>query len=262
MRSSAVVAVGTALSRITGFVRIAAIAYALGATDARRHLQLRERDAQHRLRAAARRRAHRDARPAVREVLRIATTTTRPARSSPSAMLALSAVTVVGVARSRRGSCDLYTLERARARTSPHQQELATDAAAPVHAADAVLRHRRARRPRCSTRSRRFVAAAFAPILNNVVVIAVFLALPRIADGSLTGAQRARRRRARPAHRARHDRGRRGDGARAAARAAARAHAHLRFLPAWRHPAVRTMLRLSRVDGRLRDREPDRAAAS
>ena len=32
MRSSAVVAVGTALSRLTGFVRIAAIAYALGVT--------------------------------------------------------------------------------------------------------------------------------------------------------------------------------------------------------------------------------------
>ena len=36
-----------------------------------------------------------------------------------------------------------------------------------------------------------------------------------------------------------------GDGARAAARRCARLHAHLRFLPAWRHPAVRTMLRLS-----------------
>ena len=32
LRSSVVVAVGTALSRITGFVRIAAIAYALGVT--------------------------------------------------------------------------------------------------------------------------------------------------------------------------------------------------------------------------------------
>src|SRR5437899_11921750 len=32
VRSSAIVAVGTALSRVTGFVRIAAIAYALGAT--------------------------------------------------------------------------------------------------------------------------------------------------------------------------------------------------------------------------------------
>ena len=31
LRSSAVVAVGTALSRVTGFLRIAAIAYALGA---------------------------------------------------------------------------------------------------------------------------------------------------------------------------------------------------------------------------------------
>ena len=41
-------------------------------------------------------------------------------------------------------------------------------------------------RPRCSTPGAASLAAAFAPVLNNVVVIAVFLALPRIADGSLT----------------------------------------------------------------------------
>ena len=91
---------------------------------------------------------------------------------------------------------------------------------------------------------RRFLAAAFAPILNNVVVIAVFLALPRIADGSLTVRSVLD-----------------DDGlilliglgttagvmvmALALLPPLARLHAHLRFLPAWRHPAVLTMLRLS-----------------
>ena len=72
---------------------------------------------------------------------------------------------------------------------------------------------------------RRFVAAAFAPMLNNVVVIAVFLMLPRVASESLS------------VHSvldddllvllmgARHDRGRRGDGARAASCAPTRARA-------------------------------------
>ena len=92
---------------------------------------------------------------------------------------------------------------------------------------------------------RRFLAAAFAPVLNNVVVIAVFLTLPRLADGSLTRRQRAQRRRARAAHRARHDGGRRGDGAGAAAAARAACTATCASSPRWRHPAVLTMLRLS-----------------
>jgi putative peptidoglycan lipid II flippase len=91
---------------------------------------------------------------------------------------------------------------------------------------------------------RKFLAAAFAPVLNNVVVIAVFLALPRIAEGSLT---------------VRNVLG--DDGlvlliglgttagvvvmSLALLPPLARLHAHLRFLPRWRHPAVLAMLRLS-----------------
>ena len=33
---------------------------------------------------------------------------------------------------------------------------------------------------------RRFAAAAFAPILNNIVVIAIFVSLPRLVDGPIT----------------------------------------------------------------------------
>jgi putative peptidoglycan lipid II flippase len=91
---------------------------------------------------------------------------------------------------------------------------------------------------------RRFVAAAFAPVLNNAVAAAVFLMLPRVADGTLTvnsvldddalilliGL---------------------GTTAGVVAMTLAllpplaRLHTHLRFLPRWRHPAVLTMLRLS-----------------
>jgi putative peptidoglycan lipid II flippase len=33
---------------------------------------------------------------------------------------------------------------------------------------------------------RRFAAAAFAPMLNNIVVIAIFVSLPRLVDGPIT----------------------------------------------------------------------------
>jgi putative peptidoglycan lipid II flippase len=91
---------------------------------------------------------------------------------------------------------------------------------------------------------RRYLAAAFAPVLNNVVVIAVFLALPHLADGSLT------------VRSVLDDTGLLlliGLGTTAGVMVMAlallpplaRLHAHLRFLPAWHHPAVLTMLRLS-----------------
>ena len=91
---------------------------------------------------------------------------------------------------------------------------------------------------------RRFLAAAFAPVLNNLVVIVVFLALPHIADGSLNVQHVV-------------------DDTKlillmgvgttagvivmaiALLPAMARARVHLRFLPQWRHPAVITMVRLS-----------------
>ena len=105
---------------------------------------------------------------------------------------------------------------------------------------------------------RRFAAAAFAPVLNNVVVIAVFLALPRIADGSLT-VRRARRRRCSSC-------------SSASAPPPASWSMALVLLPPLtpRTPALRVPLRLAPsrrahdaaalgLDRRLRHREPDRA---
>ena len=240
VRSSAVVAVGTALSRITGFVRIAAIAYALGATTLAGTYSYAN-----------------EAPNIVYELLLggVLTATLVPlfvkhfeARDDDAssaiftvAMLALAGVTVIGVIAAP-WIVDLYTLNVHGSNVAA-QQELATDLLrlfmpqmlfyGIVTLATAMLNARR-----------RFLAAAFAPILNNVVVIAVFLALPRIADGSLTVRSVLD-----------------DDGlilliglgttagvmvmALALLPPLARLHAHLRFLPAWRHPAVLTMLRLS-----------------
>jgi putative peptidoglycan lipid II flippase len=91
---------------------------------------------------------------------------------------------------------------------------------------------------------RQFAAAAFAPVLNNIVVIALFLALPRLADDPITLSEVQ------------------GDtplllllGLGTTAGIAAvtltllpavrAAGTRLRFLPAWRHKAVTTMARLS-----------------
>ncbi len=157
------------------------------------------------------------------------------------AMVALAVITVVGVVAAP-WIVDLYTLNAKGANVAA-QQELATSLLrlfmpqmlfyGMVTLATAMLNARR-----------RYLAAAFAPVLNNVVVIAVFLALPRIADGSLTvrsvldddalilliglgttaGVMVM---------------------ALALLPPLARLHTHLRFLPRWRHPAVLTMLRLS-----------------
>ena len=107
-------------------------------------------------------------------------------------MLALLAVTVIGVLLAP-WIVRLYTLDVHGAGTC-QQQELATELLrlfmpqmlfyGIVALATAMLNARR-----------RFVAAAFAPILNNVVVIAVFLALPRVASEPLSVHARARRRR-------------------------------------------------------------------
>lgn len=240
VRSSAVVAVGTALSRVTGFVRIAAIAYALGATTLAGTYSYAN-----------------EAPNIVYELLLggVLTATLVPlfvkhfeTRDDDAAsaiftvaILALAAITVVGVVAAP-WIVDLYTLNVHGANVVA-QQELATSLLrlfmpqmlfyGIVTLATAVLNARR-----------HFLAAAFAPVLNNVVVIAVFLALPRIASGALTvngvlddnalvlliGL---------------------GTTAGVVVMALAllpplgRLHLHLRFLPAWRHPAVLAMLRLS-----------------
>ena len=240
VRSSAVVAVGTMLSRITGFARIAALAYALGVT------------------ALAGTYSYANETPnIVYELLLggVLTATLVPlfvrhheerdedAASAifTVAILALLAVTVLGVILAPV-IVRLYTLN-VHARNLAQQRELATQLLrlfmpqmlfyGIVTLATAMLNARR-----------RFLAAAFAPVLNNLVVIVVFLALPHIADGSLTvnhvvddttllllmGV---------------------GTTAGVIVMAVAllpamtRAQVHLRFLPQWRHPAVITMVRLS-----------------
>jgi putative peptidoglycan lipid II flippase len=240
LQSSAVVGLGTALSRITGFLRVAAIAYALGVTTVAgvysyanetpnivyellvggiltatlvpqfvRHLQQDDREATNAVVTAA--------------------------------MLALVVVTVLGVILAPL-IVDLYTL-RVSGPGRAEQQELATKLLRLfmpqmlfygfTTLATALLQARR-----------RFAAAAFAPILNNVVVIAIFLSIPRVIDGPLT------------VHRVNNDSALvlllgLGTTAGVAAMAIAlipalrSARIHLRFVTSLRHAAVRTLVRLS-----------------
>jgi putative peptidoglycan lipid II flippase len=157
------------------------------------------------------------------------------------AMLALVVITVLGVLLAPY-IVDIYTL-RVSGPGRLEQQELATKLLRLfmpqmlfygfVALATALLQARR-----------RFAAAAFAPILNNVVVIALFLALPRIVDGPLT------------VRRINNDNGLvlllgLGTTAGIAVMALALlpalrgARVRLRFLPSLRHAAVRVVFRLS-----------------
>ena len=70
LKSNVTVAVGTALSRVTGLLRVVVFGAVIGRDRPRRRLQARQRDPEHRLRAAARRRAVGDARAAVLRVRR------------------------------------------------------------------------------------------------------------------------------------------------------------------------------------------------
>ncbi len=240
VRSSAVVAVGTALSRLTGFGRIAAIAYAIGAGTLAgtysyanetpnivyelvlggvltatlvplfvRHLDLRDDEASDAV--------------------------------VSTGLLLLLAMTVVGIVLAP-WIVDVYTL-RVDGATRDAQRELATLLLrlfmpqmffyGIVTFATAMLNARR-----------RFVAAAFAPILNNVVVITMFLLLPHLVDGSIT------------LPRVIDDDALAillGVGTTAGVVAVAiallvavrRAGVTFHFRPRWRHPAVSTMMRLS-----------------
>lgn len=240
LRSSAVVGLGTALSRVTGFARIAAIAYGVGGATVAgvyayasqtptmlyelllggvltatlvplfvRHVEQRDDDA-----------------------------TSAIFTVSAAVLLALTVVGVVLAPWIVR----LYTL-RVEGVDRADQQELATMLLRlfmpliffyGMVALSTALLHAH----------RRFVAAAIAPVLNNVVVVAVFLALPRIADGPIT------------LDRVLDDTALvvlMGLGTTAGIAAVAialvpalaRAGARLRFLLDWRHAAVATMARLS-----------------
>jgi putative peptidoglycan lipid II flippase len=240
LQSSAIVGLGTALSRITGFLRVAAVAYALGVTTMAgvysyanetpnivyelllggvltatlvpqfvRHLQHGDDDA-------------------TSAVVTVS-------------MLALIGITVLGIVLAPY-IVDIYTL-RVSGPGRAEQQELATKLLRLfmpqmlfygfTALATSLLRARR-----------RFAAAAFAPVLNNLVVISIFLALPRVIDGPFT------------VGRVNDDAGLvvllgLGTTAGVAAMALAlvpalrAARVHLRFLASWRHAAVRTLVRLS-----------------
>jgi putative peptidoglycan lipid II flippase len=240
LQSSAVVGIGTALSRVTGFLRVAAIAYALGVTTVAgvysyanetpnivyelliggiltatlvpqfvRHLQQDDRDA-------------------TNAVVTVA-------------LVALVVVTVLGVLLAPL-IVDIYTLQVS-GPSRAEQQELATKLLRLfmpqmlfygfATLATALLQARR-----------RFAAAAFAPILNNLVVISIFVSIPQLFDGPLT------------VRRVNDDTGLvlllgLGTTAGVAAMALALVPAlrgagiRLRFLFAIRHAAVRTLVRLS-----------------
>ena len=241
VRSSAVVGVGTALSRLTGFARIAAIAYALGVT---------------RLTGVY---SYANETPNIfYELLLggILTATLLPLfvrqlaeddddRGTDAivtvAVVGLLVATALGIALAP-WIVRIYTL-KVHGPSADAQRELATAWLrcfmpqiffyGVTALASALLNARR-----------RFAAAAFAPILNNLVVIGLFLALPHVATGPLT------------VDRVLHDRGLLllmglGTTAGIAAMtlalwpAVVRAGVRIRPLFAWRHTAVRSMVRLS-----------------
>ncbi len=240
IRSSAIIGIGTALSRVTGFLRIAAIAYALGVTTMAgvysyanetpnivyelllggiltatlvpqfvRHLQSRDTKA-------------------TSQIVTVA-------------LLALLGITVLGEILAP-WIIDIYTL-RVTGPGLAEQQAAATSLLRlfmpqmffyGFTALATALLHAR----------RKFAAAAFAPILNNVVVIAIFLALPQIINGPIT------------VERVNNDKGLLvllglGTTAGIVAMALAltpalvRSGVRLSFLPAFKSAAVRTVVRLS-----------------
>lgn len=241
LRSSAVVGVGTALSRLTGFGRIAAIAYAVGVT---------------RLAGVY---AYSNETPNIfYELLLggILTATLLPlfvrqldADDDDRGTDAVVTVAVVGLLVATALGIllapwivRLYTL-RVDGPGVDAQRELATSWLrcfmpqiffyGVTALAGALLNARR-----------RFAAAAFAPVLNNLVVIGLFVALPHVASGPLT------------VDRVLDDRGlllllglgtTAGIAAMALALGPAVVRAGIRLRPvfAWRHAAVRSLVRLS-----------------
>lgn len=239
LRSSAVVGLGTALSRITGFVRVAAVAYALGGATLAgtysyanetpnivyelllggvltatlvpifvRHVEKRDDDA-------------------INAVITVA-------------MTVLTVVTLLGIAFAP-WIVRLYTL-RVTGSDRAAQQQLAT-ALLRLFLPQMIFYAFTALGSALLNAHRRFVAAAFCSIANNIVVITLFVALSRI-DGPLTF------------DRVRHDTTlvlALGLGTTAGIAAMAvllvpalrRAGVRLRFLLDWRHAAVAAMLRLS-----------------
>jgi putative peptidoglycan lipid II flippase len=240
LRSSAVVGLGTGLSRITGFLRVAAIAYAIGAG------------------ALAGTYSYANETPNMLYELLLGgvlTATLVPQfvrhveRDDDEAVNAVMTVAIVGlVVLSLAGVLlapyivKLFTL-RAEGASRAAQQDVATTLVR-LFMPQMLFYGFTALATALLNAHRRFVAAAFAPMLNNIVVIAIFLSLPRLVDGPIT------------LERVRHDNAlllTLGLGTTAGIAAVAialfpalrRAGVHLRFVFSLRHHAVRTMARLS-----------------
>ncbi|MCU1457091.1 MAG: murein biosynthesis integral rane protein MurJ [Actinomycetia bacterium] len=182
LRSSAVVGLGTAISRLTGFGRVAALAYALGFTRVTDTYNLANETPN-----------------MVYELLLggVLTATFLPLfvqyferddDDSTSAVLTVSVVflvllTIAGIVAAP-WIVRLYTIQ-VHGATRVAQRHVATNLLrwfmpqmffyGITALATSLLNARR-----------RFAAPAFAPILNNVVVIAIFLSIPHIVSGPLT----------------------------------------------------------------------------
>ncbi|MBI2168469.1 MAG: murein biosynthesis integral membrane protein MurJ [Actinobacteria bacterium] len=182
VRSTLVVGVGTALSRVTGFVRLAAIAYAIGFTRLTDTYNLANTT------------------PNIVYELILGGVLTAPlvrvfvdhleddddeATSVvvTLAAAALSAVTVAGVLAAP-WIVRLYTL-RLEGADAIAQEEVAT-ALLRLFMPQMLFYGLTAVATALLNARRSFAAPAFAPVLNNVVVASLFFALPSLADGDLS----------------------------------------------------------------------------
>jgi putative peptidoglycan lipid II flippase len=241
VRSSAGVALGTTLSRVTGLVRVWALAYALGGATLADTYNVAN-----------------NAPNIVFELILggVLTATLVPlfvdsyerddenAASSifGTAMTMLVALTVVSLALAPF-IAHLFTL-RAHGADKHAAQHLATNLVR-LFIPQIVFYGLTALLSAMLNARRRFLAAAYAPVLNNIVVIALFLLLPHvITHGGLTLSHVAR---SGPLELLL------GLGTTAGIvlmglvllPAVRTAGIHLRFVVSWRHPAVRTAMRLS-----------------
>lgn len=182
VRSSAPVALGTALSRLTGFLRLAAMAYAIGFTRLTDTYNLANTTPN-----------------IVYELLLggVLSATLVPVfvdhrdrddDEATSAVITVAAVvlivlTVIGILAAP-AIVRLYTL-RVEGAAGQAQQELAT-ALLRLFMPQMLFYGLVAMASALLHAHRRFAASAFVPILNNLVVTAVFLSLPRLMDGTPT----------------------------------------------------------------------------
>lgn len=182
LRSSAVVGLGTALSRVTGFLRVAAIAYAIGAGALAGTYSYASQSPNMlyelllggvltaTLVPQFVRHVEREDEEAVNAIMTVA-------------LAALVVLSVAGVLLAPY-IVKLFTL-RVQGPSRAAQQDVATSLVR-LFMPQILFFGFTALATALLNAHRRFAAAAFAPILNNIVVIAIFLSLPQLVDGPIT----------------------------------------------------------------------------